>query len=142
MHTQTLNRKIKDAYLLSESFSIKSKEVILHGSDKHLDQISETTKLFNELIDALSNLNDLIEENFPSKRDAANDLKFGLHSLHSSLLSFIKTVKNDKIANSSYNDCIARLEVECDQVVEYINDLNDYVISQEDLIADDFFNDL
>lgn len=142
MHTQTLNRKVKDAYLLSESFSIQNKEVILQGSDKHLDQVSETTKLLNELIDALSNLNNLIEENFPSKRDTANDLKFGLHSLHSSLLLFINKVKNDKVANFSYNDCIARLKLECNQVVEYINDLNDYVISQEDLIADNFFNDL
>lgn len=127
---------------MSERFVVKNKEVILHGSDQHLDQISKITTYFNELIQALTDLNNLIEANFPSKEKAANDLKFGLHSLHSSLIVFLSKLKNDNIAYLSYKKCIDRLEIECQQVSEYINDLNDYIISQEDVVEDDFFSDL
>ena len=142
VQTQTLNKKVKDAYLMSERFIVKNKEVILHGSDQHLDQINSTTKYFNELIQALIDLNNLIEANFPSKENAANDLKFGLHSLHTSLIVFLSKLKNDNIAYSSFKDCINRLEIECQQVNEYINDINDYILSQEDVVEDDFFSDL
>lgn len=142
VQTQTLNKKVKDAYLMSESFIINNKEVILHGSDQHLDQINSTTKYFNELILVLTNLNNLFEANFPSNEKAANDLKFGLHSLHSSLIVFLSKLKNDNITSSSFKDCINRLEIESDQLNEYINDLNEYIISQEDVVDDDFFNGL
>lgn len=142
MQTQTLNRKVKDAYLLSERFSAQNRSVIMHGSDQHLDQINNTTKYFNELIHALTDLNNLIEANFPSGKKAANELKFGLHSLHSSLIVFISKLKSDKIAYASFKDCVDRLDIECQQVSEYINDLNDYVIAPGEVVADNFFNDL
>jgi hypothetical protein len=138
-HNQ-LNENVRHAYDLTEKFNNELKSEMKAGSDEHLDLISTNTILFKELIQQLASVNDLIEENFPSNRKAAEEIKFALHSLHSSLDLFISKFKNDTLASKAYRDCILNLETETTQVIEYIQDINDFIISDEDFLSDDFFS--
>lgn len=133
-----LSENVKHAYNLSEKFNKESRNKITPGSDEHLDLISENTGVFNQLIGILSALNDLIEKNFPSNKQEAEEIKLALHSLHSSLDLFISKIKG---ADNSYHDSIVQLEDENSQIVEYINDINDFVLSDGEAISDDFFNE-
>lgn len=137
-----LNSKVKRAYILSENIVIKSRESYAFGSDAHLDEINKTTKVFNNLINALSKANDSIEETFPSDIESALNLKVQIHALQSSLDETIKWIRNNPHFTNCYTDCVNRLEIECDQIREFIEDLNDYVISNNRLVPDNFFDNL
>lgn len=133
-----LSENVKHAYNLSEKFNKESRSKITPGSDEHLDIISENTVVFNQLIGVLSLVNDLVEKNFPSDKQEAEDIKLALHSLHSSLDLFVNKIK---VSDSSYSASVMQLEAETSQIVEYINDINDFVLSDEEFISDDFFTE-
>lgn len=133
-----LSENVKHAYNLSEKFNKESRSKITPGSDEHLDIISENTVVFNQLIGVLSLVNDLVEKNFPSDKHEAEDIKLALHSLHSSLDLFVNKIK---VSDSSYSASVMQLEAETSQIVEYINDINDFVLSDEEFISDDFFTE-
>ena len=138
---RNLSDNVKHAYNLSEKFNkiYNSKTEI--GSNDHLDLVSHNTAVFSQLIEILSKVNDLVEENFPSNKDEAEELKLALHSLHSSLDLFVDKIKSHTLSNESYYNSIQQLKLENSQIIEYINDINDYVLSDDDLISDDFFVD-
>src|SRR6218665_907104 len=118
---RSLSENVKYAYDLSEKFNKESKSKIALGTDEHLDLVSKNTKIFNRLIGILSLVNDLVEKNFPSNKEEAEDIKLALHSLHSSLDLFLSKIK---ASNNSYKESITQLETEISQIVEYINDIN------------------
>ncbi|WP_396170729.1 hypothetical protein [Flavobacterium sp.] len=133
-----LSENVKHAYNLSEKFNKESRSKITPGSDAHLDIISQNTGVFNQLIGILSLVNNLVEKNFPSDKQEAEEIKLALHSLHSSLDLFVNKIK---VSDSSYSESVLQLEAETSQIVEYINDINDFVLSDEELISDDFFTE-
>ncbi len=133
-----LSENVKHAYNLSEKFNKESRSKITPGSDEHLDIISQNTGVFNQLIGILSLVNNLVEKNFPSDKQEAEEIKLALHSLHSSLDLFVNKIK---VSDSSYSESVLQLEAETSQIVEYINDINDFVLSDEELISDDFFTE-
>jgi hypothetical protein len=133
-----LSENVKHAYNLSEKFNKESRSKITPGSDAHLDIISQNTGVFNQLIGILSLVNNLVEKNFPSDKQEAEEIKLALHSLHSSLDLFVNKIK---VSDSSYSESVLQLEAETLQIVEYINDINDFVLSDEELISDDFFTE-
>jgi len=133
-----LSENVKHAYNLSEKFNKESRSKIIPGSDDHLDIISQNTGVFNQLIVILSLVNNLVEKNFPSDKQEAEEIKLALHSLHSSLDLFVNKIK---VSNSSYSESVLQLEAETSQIVEYINDINDFVLSDEEFISDDFFTE-
>ena len=45
------------------------------------------------------------------------------------------------MSDSSYSESVMQLEAETSQIVEYINDINDFVLSDEEFISDDFFTE-
>ncbi|QYS89715.1 hypothetical protein [Flavobacterium davisii] len=131
-----LSENVKHAYNLSEKFNKESRSKITLGSDEHLDVISQNTEVFNQLIGILSLVNNLVEKKFPSDKQEAEELKLALHSLHSSLDLFVNKIK---VSDSSYSESVIQLEAETAQIVEYINDINDFILSDEEFISDDFF---
>ena len=133
-----LSENVKHAYYLSEKFNKESRIKITPGSDEHLDIISQNTGVFNQLIEILSLINNLLEKNFPSDKQEADELKLALHSLHSSLDLFVNKIK---VSDNSYSESVLQLEAENSQIVEYINDINDFVLSDEELISDNFFTE-
>lgn len=133
-----LSENVKHAYNLSEKFNKESRSKITPGSDEHLDIISQNTGVFNQLIGILSLVNNLVEKNFPSDKQEAEEIKLALHSLHSSLDLFVNKLK---VSDSSYSESVLQLEAETSQIVEYINDINDFVLSDEEFISDDFFTE-
>lgn len=133
-----LSENVKHAYNLSEKFNKESRSKITPGSDEHLDIISQNTGVFNQLIGILSLVNDLVEKNFPSDKQEAEEIKLALHSLHSSLDLFVNKIK---VSDSCYSESVLQLEAETSQIVEYINDINDFVLSDEEFISDDFFTE-
>ena len=106
------------------------------GSDTHLDIISENTKQLSFLISSLTVLNDLIEENFPKTIEEAELIKFNLHSLHSSLSLLIDNLQKDDLFQKSYKNSIDLLIDEDNQILEYINDINEYVLSEDNSLKD------
>jgi hypothetical protein len=131
-----LSENVRHAYNLSEKFNKESRSKITPGSDDHLDIISQNTGVFNQLIGILSLVNNLVEKNFPSDKQEAEEIKLALHSLHSSLDLFVTKIK---VSDTSYSESVVQLEAETSQIVEYINDINDFVLSDEEFISDDFF---
>ena len=131
-----LSENVKHAYNLSEKFNKESRSKITPGSDEHLDIISQNTGVFNQLIGILSLVNNLVEKNFPSDKQEAEEIKLALHSLHSSLDLFVNKIK---VSDGSYSESVLQLEAETSQIVEYINDINDFVLSDEEFISDNFF---
>jgi len=139
-YSNSLSQDVRAAYQLSEKFN-KEAFRIEAGSDTHLDIITHNTAIFSQLDSVLSKLNDLIEQNFPSNKEVAEELKLILHSLHSSLSLFIDKIKNTKFAKISYQDAIDSLETENAQILEYIEDINNYILLDEELITDNFFEE-
>jgi len=143
LNSKSLNNNVKRAYALSEEISGRSKnKKIQKGSDEHLDQIITTTKELNKLISVISKINNTIEETFPSKRKDAEELKIIIHALYSSITAFTTWMNKKHDTKSEYADCLENLRIEYDQLKEYIDDLSDYVISDDKLISDDFFKDM
>lgn len=136
-----LSENVKHAYNLSEKFNKEARNKIVPGSDEHLDLVSQNTGFFNQLIEILSLVNNLVEKNFPSNKNEAEEIKLALHSLHSSLDLFVSKIKDTSLSKSSYHNSIEQLELENSQIVEYINDINEFVLSDEELISDDFFDE-
>jgi len=139
-YSNSLSQDVRAAYQLSEKFN-KEAFRIEAGSDTHLDIITHNTAIFSQLGSVLSKLNDLIEQNFPSNKEVAEELKLILYSLHSSLSLFIDKIKNTKFAKISYQDAIDSLETENAQILEYIEDINNYILLDEELITDNFFEE-
>jgi hypothetical protein len=133
-----LSENVKHAYNLSEKFNKESRSKITPGSDAHLDIISQNTGVFNQLIGIVSLVNNLVENNFPSDKQEAEEIKLALHSLHSSLDLFVTKIK---VSDTFYSESVVQLEAETSQIVEYINDINDFVLSDEEFISDDFFTE-
>lgn len=136
IRTKNIRNKFKSTYNLSEKFNRTYSEIIRLGSDAHLDIISENTKQINLLISSLAVLNDLIEENFPKTIEEAELIKFNLHSLHSSLSLLIDNLQKDNLFQKSYKNSIDLLIEEDNQIIEYINDINEYVLSEDNSLED------
>jgi hypothetical protein len=45
------------------------------------------------------------------------------------------------VSDTFYSESVVQLEAETSQIVEYINDINDFVLSDEEFITDDFFTE-
>ncbi len=132
LQSRNIRNKFKSTYDLSEKFN---RNYSL-GSDTHLDIISENTKQLSVLISSLVVLNDLIEENFPNTIEEAELIKFNLHSLHSSLSLLIDNLQKDSLYQKSYANAIELLTDEDAQIVEYIYDINEYVLNQDSSLTD------
>lgn len=134
----SLKTNVRQAYNLSEKFNTFSKKSIVPGSDEHLDIISKHSDVLNQLVSVLSDVNNLIEQHFPAGTEEAEELKLSLHSLHSSLDMFINKIKNNPFTAHSFSISLELLESENKQVFEYINDINEFILSDEDKIDDTF----
>jgi len=136
--------KIFEAYDESEKLFQKAKSnTIVKGSDEHLDLISEIKPELKDIIAILGQVNDLIEVNFPSSsKPEAEDLKRSLHMLHSSVTMFFDALKSKQFYTESFPECINDLATEVSQLEEYIEDINNYVLSNDDAIADDLTDEL
>lgn len=134
----SLKTNVRQAYNLSEKFNTFSKSSVVAGSDEHLDIISKHSEVLTQLINMLSEVNDLIEQHFPSGAEEAEELKLSLHSLHSSLDMFIGKIKNNTVTANSFSSALELLETENNQILEYITDINEFILSDEDKIEDRF----
>ncbi|WP_257670018.1 hypothetical protein [Parapedobacter tibetensis] len=137
---KSAKRKVRKAYDLSEEFNKKPLQEIIIGSDEHLDMISRETQELKKLITLIAKTNDDMENHFPRSKEIAEDIKPIMQLLHSSLTTFIGKVRNNKLIFNSFKGCIDQLEVENSQLNEYISDLNNYVISGNKVVSDDFFD--
>ncbi|MDR2121599.1 MAG: hypothetical protein LBP34_00600 [Flavobacteriaceae bacterium] len=135
IQSRNIRNKFKSTYDLSEKFNRNYSEIIRLGSDTHLDIISENTKQLNLLVSALAVLNDLIEKNFPQSIEEAELIKFNLHSLHSSLSLLIDNLQKNTLNQKSYKSSIDLLIDEDNQIIEYINDINEYVLSEDNSLT-------
>ena len=136
-----LKTNVRQAYNLSERFNAFSKKSIIPGSDEHLDIISKHSDVLGQLVTMLSEVNDLVEQHFPAAKEEAEELNLSLHSLHSSLDIFISKIKSNILVANSYGNSLELLESENNQILEYINDINEFVLSEENEIDDSFLLD-
>ena len=88
------------------------------------------------LISSLAVLNNLIEENSPKAIEETELIKFNLYSLHSSLSLLIDNLQKDNLFQKSYKNNIDLLIEENNQIIEYINDINEYVLSEDNSLED------
>ena|SRR5690606_26711811 len=132
--------KVKRAYDLSEEFNKKALQELLIGSDAHLDMISRETQELKKLIALMVKTNDDMEKYFPRSKEVAEDIKPIMQLLHSSLTTFIGKVRSSDLLCKSFGGCVDLLEIENAQLNEYISDLNNYVISGNKIVSDDFFD--
>lgn len=121
------DRKFKSILHLSEDLRKKNTGLKL-GSDAHLDYISERTRKLEDLIVKLRDFNDDVEINFPIDKESADVIVYSWYILHSAL-----TLAIDRLEQENYNDsfvtCLSKLKSESNQLVEYIEDLNDFILS-------------
>ena len=120
---------IHQAYQLSEKFFQSNAPEL--GSDEHLDAINRNADFFKKLAQTLESVNNLIEEDFPKSKVDAEVIKVAMHSLHSSISIFIDKIRKSPVDAKSYIKCIDELESENMQLLEYINDINDYILSDD-----------
>ncbi|MNK26450.1 hypothetical protein D3C87_447870 [compost metagenome] len=129
------NEQMQFIFSLSEKLKNNTKRIVV-GSDEHLDFINDRTKDLNEVIHYLAKYNDLVEKHFPGNKEEAQRIMQDLHTAHSSVTLLIRSVEKYNRKNSFYT-CIERLKEENSQLVEYIEDINNFVLNDdEDLLAD------
>lgn len=136
VQSKNIRNKFKSAYDLTEKFNRNFDENIRLGSDIHLDMVSEYSKELDLLVSGLSSLNDLIELNFPKTLEDAELIKFNLHSIHSALSLLISKLQKDDFNQKSYKNNIELLIDEDNQIVEYIYDINEYVLNEDSSLTD------
>lgn len=136
VQSRNISNKFKSAYDLTEKFNRNFDEKIRLGSDAHLDIISENNKKLGVLVSDLSSLNDLIELNFPKTIEDAELIKFNLHSIHSALSLLINKLQKGDFNQKSYKNNIESLLDEDNQIIEYIYDINEYVLNKDDSLID------
>ncbi|WP_343566334.1 hypothetical protein [Sphingobacterium sp.] len=126
---------MKFIFTLTEKLKNNRRRIVV-GSDEHLDFINDRTKDLNRVIHYLAKFNDVIEKHFPNSKEDANKMLEGLHIAHSTVTLLISAVEKFNKKNSFYT-CIERLKEENSQLVEYIEDINNFVLNDDDnLLAD------
>lgn len=142
--TNDFKKRIYEAYDESERLSQKAKfRIIVKGSDEHLDMISEKKPGLDNIVTVLRSVNDIIENNFPSNDiTEAKEIKKLLHMLHSSVKLFSETMGNIEFYAASFPEALGQLNDEINQLEEYIQDINEYVLSEDNPISDDLMDSL
>lgn len=132
--TIDFKERIVEAYNENERFSLEAKHHVIElGSDEHLDIISLFKPILNKSKTGLEEVNNLIEKNFPSgDKESAIELKKVLHMLHSSLTIFIENIKDIRFGVASLEADRERIVEETNQIEEYINDINSFVLIGND----------
>ena len=124
------DREFKSIMHLSENLRKKHTGFKI-GSDEHLDYISERTKVLDELIVKVAEFNDKFENMFPHDKETGEVLLSALHILHSALSLAVKNLELDNYKNS-FSTCLNRLQTENNQLVEYIEDINEFILSDDE----------
>lgn len=133
--SQNKNENIKFVSVFSEKvrrFAVSYKI----GSDEHLDFISERTDALNKLVDVLEDINDMVEKGFPTNKDKAKSFLDQLHVAHSATVLIIDSTKTINYKNC-FKTVLKKLEAEKEQLIEYIDDINNFVLSDEQNILFD-----
>lgn len=103
------------------------------GSDEHLDSITIFKPILQKCKTGLQEVNNMMELNFPSdNKEGAKELKDALHMLHSSLTIFLDNIKNIEFGVASLEEDRESIMEETNQVEEYINDINCFILSDND----------
>ncbi|MGO1650242.1 MAG: hypothetical protein ACTHXT_12935 [Sphingobacterium sp.] len=102
------------------------------GTDEHLDYISERTKKLEDLIVELHDFNDNFELLFPNDKESGEVIVNSLHILHSALSLAIDRLEQENYKNS-FATCLGKLRSESSQLVEYIEDLNEFILSDDEV---------
>jgi len=129
--------RVKHIMHLSENLS-KQKSSYILGSDQHLDYINNKTKKLNSLIDNLRDFNDSFEDIFPNEKEDGELFINKLHLLHSGLSLAIANLSKE-LPKDSFKTCLKKLSIENNQIVEYIEDLNEFLLSEHE---NNLLNDL
>ncbi|WGQ15583.1 hypothetical protein [Sphingobacterium faecium] len=130
-------QRFKHIMILSENLR-REHAKFKPGSDEHLDYISGRTKKLEDLIQNLQDINNRFEIVFPNYKEEAEVFVKILHILHSALsLAIDKLSQENK--NNCFKTCLNKLKVENEQLVEYIEDLNEFILSDDN---DDLLSDL
>lgn len=124
------DQRVKYIMHLSENLR-KEKSSFVLGSDEHLDYINNKTKKLNTLIHNLRDFNDSFEDIFPNEKEDGEFFVNELHVLHSALSLAIANL-NREFPKDSFKTCLQKLTVENNQIVEYIEDLNEFIFATED----------
>ncbi|MGN5953725.1 hypothetical protein ACP6L2_03830 [Sphingobacterium lactis] len=138
LNSQDHDRDLRVKYIMHLSENLrKQKSSFVLGSDQHLDYINNKTKKLNSLIDSLRDFNDSFEDIFPHEKEDGELFINKLHLLHSGLSLAIANLSKE-IPKDSFKTCLDKLNVENNQIVEYIEDLNEFILSEgENNLLDD-----
>lgn len=127
--TQSKNENIKFVSVFSEKVR-RSQVSYKIGSDEHLDFISERTTALNKLIDVLEDINNMVETGFPTDKVKAKSVLQQLHVVHSATVLIIDSTKAIDYKNC-FKTVLKNLVDEKEQLIEYIDDINNFVLSDE-----------
>jgi len=138
--TVDFKARIVEAYNENEKLSQEAKgHSFLLGSDEHLDLITFFKPILHRSKTGLIEVNNLIETNFPHRdKEHAKELKMLLHMLHSSLTIFIDQLKHINFGVASLEEDRQQIIDETHQVEEYINDINSFVLIDNDDLLNEF----
>lgn len=101
------------------------------GSDEHLDFIGERTKGLEKLVEVLGNVNSMVEKRFPTNKEYAKEVLEQLHVAHSATVLVIDSTKSIEY-NNCFKTVIKKLIIEKEQLVEYIDDINNFILSDDE----------
>lgn len=136
-HNQEKGEEIKLIMSLSENLRRKTTTFKL-GSDEHLDFVSAITTELNSLIEKLRDFNDSFELMFPKDKKSSEFAVNVLHILHSGLSLAIEKLKSDDHKHA-FKTCLENLKTEHNQIIEYIEDINEFILSDDE---ENLLNDL
>lgn len=142
--TSNLNNSIQRSYNgIYEITKNSSNSGKFLGTNEHLELVSGFNKELDGLLDELSELSDLIETTFPSNSEHAHEsLKFLFENL-GRLVSLVKLLEDDADFANAHESRLILLRNEVTQILEYIDDLQSFVLSRaDDLVElDDLLKD-
>ena len=127
---QDSDQRVKEIMSLSESLR-KKNSFFINGSDDHLDYISNITKNIEILNANLKSFNDSFESRFPNNKEDGEIIVKVLHLLHSGLSLAIENLKKEN-PEGTFKSCLNKLEIENNQLIEYIEDINEFIIYQDE----------
>lgn len=127
---QDSDQRVKEIMYLSENLR-KKNNFFINGSDDHLDYISSITKNIEILIVNLKSFNDSCESVFPNNKEDGEVIVNVLHLLHSGLSLAIENLKKEN-PEGTFKSCLSKLEIENNQLIEYIEDINEFIIYEDE----------
>lgn len=124
------NDEIFDFIISTGEYMRKELSEFEFGSDEHLDYVLKVKQRIGELTSLLKRFNDEFETVFPKNKDESERALDTLYLINSTLSMLIDGIESFNVCKS-FNSAISSLRIENNQLIEYIEDVNEYVIKGE-----------